>query len=415
MTKRRITYIAIVVVVLLIPIAFSRSRGPRPVTVDVEPSKRQAVFRSSVTASGEIVATRYADIGSNVMGKIVDLPVVEGQAVKEGQLLAQIDPVSARSDAQAAAAQVGALEADEQGARQQVITARAEEAQARARAAEAKANFARIQELSRQGLAPPSDLDAARAGAEATAAQVAAAESAVARSSQALLAALQRIAQARAQETRASDLYRKTQIVSPIAGVVTRLQVRQGEMVVIGIQNQPGTTLMTVSDLAAINAEVKVAEADVLRVAVGQPATVTLEALPGRTFPGRVIEVGASALPTVGTAAAAREFRVVVRLDDPDPGLRPGLTCDADILTSERQNVLTVPLQSVVLRPGPDGSDRTGVFLVREGEARFTPVQTGIIGGLAMEVSGVPEGASVVAGPFQLLRDLKDGAPVRAK
>ena len=116
----------------------------------------------------------------------------------------------------------------------------------------------------------------------------------------------------------------KTSIVSPIDGVVTRLRVREGEMVVVGIQNQPGTTLMTISDLGAINAEVKVAEADVLRVVVGQRAVVTLEALPGKRFAGRVIEIGASALPVAGTGAAAREFRVVVRLDPPDPACGRG-------------------------------------------------------------------------------------------
>jgi HlyD family secretion protein len=169
---------------------------------------------------------------------------------------------------------------------------------------------------------------------------------------------------------------------------------------------------MTISDLRQIDAEVKVAEADVLRVAVGQPATVVLEALPGRTFRGTVVEVGASALPVVGTGAAAREFKVVVRLDETEPGLRPGLTCDAEIVTSERSNVLTVPLQSVVLRPGPDGAERTGVFVEKAGKAVFTPVTAGVIGGLDMEVSGLPEGEPVVFGPYQILRDLQDGAPV---
>jgi len=155
-----------------------------------------------------------------------------------------------------------------------------------------------------------------------------------------------------------------------------------------------------------------VAEADVLRVAVGQPAAVVLEALPGRTFRGTVVEVGASALPVAGTGAAAREFKVVVRLDETEPGLRPGLTCDTEIVTSERSNVLTVPLQSVVLRPGPDRAERTGVFVEKAGKAVFTPVTAGVIGGLDMEVSGLAEGESVVLGPYQILRDLQDGAPV---
>jgi HlyD family secretion protein len=125
------------------------------------------------------------------------------------------------------------------------------------------------------------------------------------------------------------------------------------------------------------------------------------------------VEVGASALPQVGAGAAAREFRVVVRLDQPDPGLRPGLTCDAEVLTAERQKVLTVPLQAVVLRPGRDGKDQTGVFAFRDGQARFIPVSTGIIGGLDIEVTGVDEGLPVITGPFQVLRDLQDGTAVK--
>ncbi|MCL4813296.1 MAG: efflux RND transporter periplasmic adaptor subunit, partial [Vicinamibacteraceae bacterium] len=214
---------------------------------------------------------------------------------------------------------------------------------------------------------------------------------------------------------------------------------------VIGIQNQPGTTLMTISDLTDIDAEVKVAEADVLRLAVGQPATVLLEAIPGRRFPGKVVEIGASALQPAGAtaaAAAAREFRVVVRLDSADVALRPGLTCDAEILTEERRNVLTVPLQAVVLRPSataaapgagaapgapaatdaPAGAggtslarpgEQAGVFVVDGDRARFRPVETGIIGGLDVEVRGVERGAEVVAGPYQTLRELQDGGRIR--
>jgi HlyD family secretion protein len=199
--------------------------------------------------------------------------------------------------------------------------------------------------------------------------------------------------------------------------VVTRLGVREGEMVVIGVQNQPGTILMTLSDLSSINAEVKVAEAEVLRLQPGQKASVTLEAVPNRSFAGRVTEIGASALPVTGTGAAAREFRVVVRLDQPDSSLRPGLTCDVRILADEIQNALTVPLQAVVLRPDPQGAERQGVFVVDQatGRARFTPAETGVIGGLDVEVKGLPEGATVVLGPFQTLRDLKDGALVKGR
>ena len=264
--------------------------------------------------------------------------------------------------------------------------------------------------------APRSSASRARtsAAAEAARAQVASVRATIDRAGQAADAAARRVAQARAQQTSANDMLSKTAIVSPIDGIVSRLRVREGEMVVVGIQNQPGTTLMTISDLGAINADVKVAEADVLRVVLGQPAVVALEALPGKQFPGRVVEIGASALPVSGTGAAAREFKVVVRLDQPDPGLRPGLTSDAEIVTSERTNVLTVPLQSVVLRGVPSAGEQSGVFLLADGQARFTPVSPGVIGGLDIEVSGVAEGAPVIVGPYQALRDMKDGALVRA-
>ncbi len=390
------------------------TRGPRPTSVDLATVSKQEVFRSYVTASGEIVATTYADIGSSVMGKIVSLTVAEGDRVRAGQVLARIDPVQAQSASAAALAQVQASEADASAAQKALAAAAAELEQVRARLAEADANFKRQRGLADEGLVTAAQLDTARATAEATAAQVSAAQAAVARAEQGEAAARRRVALARAQLRGAQDTLSKTEIVSPISGIVSRLQVREGEMVVVGIQNQPGTTLMTISDLSAIDAEVKVAEADVLRVQAGQPGQVTLEALPGRVFSGKVVEVGASAVPVTGAGAAAREFRVVVRLDQPEPGLRPGLTCDAEILTSESRNVLTVPLQAVVLRPDAGGAgDRRGVFTVKDGRARFAPVTTGAIGGLDVEVSGISEGTDVVAGPFQILRTLQDGAPVR--
>ncbi len=393
--------------------AVAARRNGTAISVDVGRVVKRDAFRSYVTASGEIVATRFADIGSSVMGRVVALNVAEGDRVRAGQVLARIDPVQARSDSQAASEQVKVFEAEELAARQQVNAAVAAVEQAQARAREAQQSLARAKRLHEEGLTPQADLDASQASADASAAQVAAARAELDRARQALGAAGRRIAQSRAGVTRTLDILSKTEIAAPIDGVVSRLQVRLGEMVVIGIQNQPGTTLMTVSDLSAIDAEIKVAEADVLRLSVGQPSRVTLEAVPGREFSGRVVEVGASALPVVGTAAAAREFRVVVRLDAPDPGLRPGLTCDAEVLTAERNNVLTVPLQSVVLRPGPDGKERTGVFALKDGKAVFVPVKTGIIGGLDIEVEGVAAGTDVVVGPFQVLRELKDGAAVR--
>jgi HlyD family secretion protein len=407
--------IVAVFLVALIALAVGlRARGNAAVQADFGVTSTRDVFRSYVTASGEIVATRFADVGSSVMGRVVALNVREGDQVRRGQSLVRIDAVQAQSDTAAAAAQISALEAEQNGARDQVVVARSQLEAAEARAEQASKALDRAKQLFSGELLPVADRDAAIAAFDSAAAEVRAARGAVARAEQSLDAAGRRVAQARAQATGARDILDKTNITAPIDGIVSRLQVREGEMVVIGIQNQPGTTLMTISDLSAINAEVKVAEADVLRLRTGQPALVTLDAVPGKQFSGRVVEIGASALPTQGTGAAAREFRVVVRLDDQSELLRPGLTCDAEILAQEASNVVTAPLQAVVLRARGDGQPETaGVFVVRDGRAVFTPVTTGIIGGLDIEVRGIDANTPIITGPFQLLRTLKDGAAVR--
>lgn len=412
MSRRRILLAG--ALVLAAAAFFLTRRGSSDGTVaDTSPVSRTPVLRSFVTASGEIVATRFADIGSASMGRLVSLAVQEGDRVKAGQVVAQIDPVQASSGADAATAGLRALEAEAAGTASQIKASQADLAAAEARAADAARALTRARELRQAGLIAQSELDSAQAAADTTSAQVRAAEAAVRRLEQTQAAAERRVAQGRADLARARDQLSKTDITAPIDGVVTRLDVEEGEMVVIGVQNQPGTILMTISDLSAIDAEVKVAEADVLRLAVGNTATVSLEALPGKTFGGTVVEIGASALPQVGTQAAAREFRVTVRLEGNLAVLRPGLTCDADILVAERANVLTVPLQAVVQRPGADGTPQTGVFVVTDGVARFTPATTGIIGGLTVEIDGVPEGANVVSGPFQVLREIQDGERVK--
>jgi len=388
--------------------AVAMRSGSSGVQVETAKVTRVDSLQAFVTASGEIVATRYADIGSAVMGRLVELAVKEGDAVKAGQVLARIDPVQASSSAAAAAASVGALEADSRGAATQVRAAQASLDEARSREKESGASLARAQELQRGGLLPQSEFDKASLAAATATAQVASATAALERTQQALSGSERRIAQGRAENTRARDMLSKTEITAPIDGVITRLDVEQGEMVVIGVQNQPGSILMTISDLSAVNAEVKVAEADVMRLSNGFTAAVTLEALPLQKFTGRVVEIGASALPQVGTQATAREFRVKVRLDGPAAALRPGLTCDTEILVAERKNATTVPLQAVVEQNG-----QTGVFVLRDGGVQFTPVTTGIIGGLSIEVSGVAEGTAIVSGPFQALRELRDGDRVR--
>ena len=370
--------------------------------------QRVPAVQSLVTASGEIVAARYADIGANVMGRLVALTVKEGDRVTAGQVLARIDPVQAGATVDAAQAAVAALEAEARAASTGERAAQAALEEAQSRATEAAKALTRATQLRDAGLMPAAEFDRAEAAADAAAAQAASAAAAVDRSRQSAVAADGRVSQGRAERVRARDQLQKTEITAPIDGVVTRLDVEIGEMVVIGVQNQPGTILMTISDLSTINAEVKVAEADVMRLSVGQPASIALEALPGRRLPGRVTAIGSSALPQIGAQAAAREFRVTVRLESADVSLRPGLTCDAEIVAAEKRQVLVVPLQAVLERDG-----HRGVFVLDGYTARFTAVSTGIIGGLAIEIDGVPEGAEIATGPIQTLRDLTDGASIQ--
>lgn len=408
--SRRTTLI-VVAVLCLAAVAVWRTRtSGSGVPVTTATVERLPLLQSQVTASGEIVASRFAEIGANVMGRLVSLSVKEGDAVTAGQVVARIDSVQAAATATGAEASVSALEADARAATTRVRAAQAALDESRSRATESASALERAKQLRDSGLMAAAEFDRLVATNGAAAAQVASAVAAVAQAQDAAAATERRGAQGRAERARVKDQLSKTEITAPIDGVVTRLDVEVGEMVVIGVQNQPGTILMTISDLSAINAEVKVAEADVMRLANAMPATVTLEALPDQRFSGRVVEIGASALPQLGAQAAAREFRVKVRLDRTATPLRPGLTCDAEIVVSERRNVLAVPLQSVVERDG-----RPGVFTVVDGRARFTPVTTGIIGGLSIEIEGVAEGASIVSGPIQALRELADGADVRSE
>ncbi len=414
MSGRTVGLILGPVVVVAVAWRLVAGGGAAALDVDVQSVARRDAFRSVVTASGEVIATRYADIGTSVMGRVMELRVAEGDEVSAGDVVARIDAAQARSAADAAAAAVEVLQAEADSAEEQLRTAESQRDVAAARDRAAQREAERAATLFGRGFISESERDTAIAAAEAAAGELAAAQAGVARADGSAQAARQRIAQSRAQLDGTLDTLQKTEIVSPIDGRVTRLNVREGEMVVIGIQNQPGTTLMTISDLADIDAEVKVAEADVLRIRDGQQASVVLEALPGRRFSGKVIEIGASALPISGAGAAAREFRVVVRLDRPQALLRPGLTCDVEIITEERRDVLTVPLQSVVLRADDSGGEQRGVFVAEGDTVRFATVETGIIGGIEIEVGGIDEGAEVVVGPFQALRALDDGARIQA-
>jgi len=428
---------------------------------------------SIVTASGQIrpPTANFANVNANTFGKITDIYVKEGDQVKKGQLLMRTESIQQEADvdAQEAAlkvtnADVSATEAAVQSASAGLKTAQADLQTAQANLARSKEDFTRAQELLKDKLIAQQLYDQRRNEFEVAQASVQAAEARVAQSKAQLQQASftrdmsrARVAQNRAALTRVQDLRAKTLYTSPLDGIVTNLPVHAGENVVPGIQNSVGSLLFQVSDLSIITAEVKVDETDIVNVKLGQPAEVTIDAVRGKTFKGKVTEIGQSAIGrTSGLTSGqsqtqteeAKDFKVVVTLDDPPPGLRPGLSTTAKITTATRQDAVTIPIQALAIRmrreleepskeskgkatvqaaaaetkpaPGPSkekdkGKEEIqGVFVVKNGRAVFTPVETGIMGPTDMEVlKGVKPGDEIVTGSFSVLRTLKNNAKVK--
>lgn len=409
--KRRAT-LALVGVLVVGGIAaagwVARERGRQvPVQVDVA-ARRDLV--AWVSASGEVLPKRYVDVGANVSGRITALMVEEGDAVRAGQVLVRID--STRFEAATRQAQA-ALEAQ-----------RAELDRAIADLDVQKLDAVRAEEMKAEELISAQEYDAAQAQL---------------RMKQATAEVLRkRIAQQQAMLASSQDDLEKTTVVSPMDGVVTRLDHEYGE-VVIGAQSFSPTVILTVADLSEMECEVMVDESDIAQIAIGQPAEIEVDALRDTTIVGKVVEIGSSALVRggqtgqTGQAAAssassgtqAKEFRVTIAIEQPPAGLRPGLNASADIETDRRNGALSVPIQSVVVRtregakvdpddPMPAARDEAeGVFVAVDGQARFRPVRTGILGDLHVEVlEGISEGDAVVSGPYRTLRTLEDEARI---
>lgn len=268
-----------------------------------------------------------------------------------------------------------------------------------------------MQALADRELVPRSELDASRAELRAREAALAAAQNRV----------NQAVASLRSAR---HDLARVT-ITSPIDGVVTRLNVEEGEVAMIGTMNQPGTVLLVIADLGVMEATVEVDETDVVNIEPGQTAEVTIDAFPDTIFSGTVTEVSTSPriMPTAaGPAQGVTDFEVTITLDGSLPAARSGLSASADIVTATRENALVIPIQSLVVRTVVADTasggvvEREGVFVVREREAAFVPVKVGIAGDRYFEVvEGLEEGDRVVSGPYQALRDLVDGTLVEAE
>ena len=414
---------------------------------------------SIVSASGEIKPKTYTNIGSYYVARLTNIFVKEGDRVRKGQVVATLENVQAVADLDAQRAAVSTSIADataqESGLKAQddaIANAQATVQRAKADLERTKIDYERTKELFDNKLIAKSDYDLKQQTYLAQKAALTEAETRVAQAraqkaqSQAQLNSLQkRVTQSQAALRRVQDVLDKYSAVAPFDGLVTNLPVRVGENVVPGIQNQLGSTIMTIADMSVITAEIKVDETDIVNVHVGQEAEIAIDAMPNRTFIGHVTEIGGTAiLRSTGVAASqsanstqeAKDFKVVVAMDNPPEDIRPGLSCRARVKTASRPNVVSVPIQALTTRtkadlarnpddknsvPGTVSSadkklreEVAGVFTVDKGIAVFVPTTTGITGTTDIEVtSGLKEGDEIITGPYKVIKTIANKAKVK--
>jgi HlyD family secretion protein len=408
---------ALLVIVLVILNAGSQA-GKKQVPVQLARVRTEDIT-SRVRAPGKIEPMTQVKISADIMGKVTHLAVKEGDAVRKGQLLLQLDDTQRR--------------ADQVQARTALASAQSRQRDADATFRVSEANFQRQRALFEQKLLSQAEWDAATQAHESAREAAAAAREEVARSQSALLAA--------------EDNLSKTRIVAPFDGVVSALYIEQGEIVIMGTMNNAGTQILTVSDLSRMLVKADVDETDVVDIRIGQKAKITVDALPDTSFPGTVTEIANTAKRSVtGVEEGQTNFEVKVVFDHTVPQVRPGMTADVDIETATHPKATGVPIQAVVVRTEreleraqqkkgaraerkPKRSDAlaaeedtvgrkekeiTGIFVVRDGEAKFVPVRTGIASETMIEAFGdLKSGESIVSGPYKALRELKPNQKVK--
>src|SRR5438045_389754 len=423
------------------------------ITVQTAKVAKQDRLSSLVTASGEIKPTTYTNVQSPGFGRITDILVKEGDRIKKGDRLLLQENVQANADVQAQSAAMNSSESGILAADASYKSARADLLLQKANQEKAKLDFDRGQGLYKDGLIPKQDFDQRKTSYDAAAASVASAEARVLQLKAQLEQSRSQLNQNKAVLTRTRDILSKTTYVSPINGIVSYLPVRLGEYVVPGIQNSNGSFLMTLSDMSIVTAEVKVDETDIVNVQMGQDADVTIDAVPGKIFHGKVTEIGSQAvLRSSGLATTqsttstqeAKDFKVVVTLDSPPENLRPGLSTTAKIKTAEKKSVVAIPIQALAVRsrkdleeakknskgsgsssmtlaaplPSTSGDPKKeeiqGVFVINGKKAIFRPVKTGISGITDIEITdGLQTGDEIVIGSYKALRTLKPEAQIK--
>jgi HlyD family secretion protein len=406
---------------------------------------------SQVTASGEIKPTTYTNVTAQGFGRITEILVKEGDHIKKGDKLLLQDNVQASADVQAQDAAINSSESGVQAADASYKATQADLLTQQANLEKAKLDYDRGVGLYKDGLIPKQDFDQRKTTYDAAVATVEASNARMLAQKAQLDQMRSQLAQGKAVLLHTKDVLSKTIYYSPINGIVSYLPVRMGEYVVPGIQNSTGSFLMTLSDMSTVTSEVKVDETDIVNVRVGQDADVTIDAVPGKVFKGKVTDIGSQAvLRSSGLATTqsttsnqeAKDFKVVVTIENPPDNLRPGLSTTAKIKTAERKDVVGIPIQALAVRsrkdledaaknakkdgtvtlaapPAPAAGDPKkdevqGVFVVTGKKAVFRPVDTGISGVTNIEITkGLQPGDEIVVGSYKALRTLKPEASVK--
>jgi HlyD family secretion protein len=432
------------------------------VTVQSGSAVRQDVT-AIVTASGEIKPKNYITLGANTVGAapITQILVKEGDRVHKGQVVAELQSVQADADVAAQKAAIATSLADSAAAEANIVamedgvrTNQATLDKNKTELQRTKLNLDRATQLYNAKLMAKQDYDQKKAEYDTAVAAISEAEARleqskaqVSQARQQQASAQKRIAQMQAQLDRYNDVLAKYYVRAPLDGIVTDLPVRVGETVVPGVQGSAASTIMTVADMSLITAEIKVDETDIVNVKTDQPADVTIDAMPNQVFKGRVVQIGNTAiLRSTGLAAStsttanqeAKDFKVVIAIDNPPADIRPGLSCTGKIITATKPHALTIPIQALTVRQRGDlqpanqsqgveaaskidpaaekakKEELQGVFVIRNGRAEFVPVATGITGTTDIEVlSGLNEGDTIVTGPYKVIRSLRNDARIK--
>ncbi len=409
MTRKHWIAIGVVVVVVVLVLINLKAKGGKELPVQVEEVSRKDL-EMIISASGSIKPKRQIDISASSIGKVTKVAVKEGDYVEQGQFLLQIDPILLETT-------VDRLEAA-------VQSGKAGERQAKYQLKQYESDLERAERLFKQGYLTDKEVDDAKTARDVGIAN--------------LEAAGQLVRQQEAQLSSARHNLQEVTIEAEMAGIVTRLNVEEGEIAIMGTLNNPGTVLMTVADLSTIEAEVEVDETEVVSIETGQSAKVTLDAFPDTSYAGIVTEVGNS--PILSSSVSGQQgvdFKVVITVTDTIPNVRPGLSADSEIIAARAENGLAIPIQSLTVRqkkdlkgaeaePDSSSADSTavkeddkdseieGVFVVVDGKAEFRQIKIGVAGQTHFEViSGLEEGDKVVSGNFKAIRDLKDGQRVK--